>query len=163
MHKRALELIEQLNLTKHPEGGYYNQTYCSENKVLSYKINDKRPAITDIYFLLPNGQNSKFHKVAHDEIWHFYEGDPLIIHSFDEKTNNYNSQIIGNKNNNPPNYKAVIKGGYWQAAQTTGNYTLVGCTVGAGFDFKDFAMLEKDSEVAQNILQNNANLKYLIV
>lgn len=122
MYFRALQLIKDLQLTKHPEGGYYKEAYRSEMEIFSPKINAKRVAITDIYFLLPKGEVSKFHSVSHDEIWHFYEGDKLKLHSTDPNGNNYKSSIIGDNNHGTINYKTVIKGEHWQAAETIGDY-----------------------------------------
>lgn len=158
MHQRALELINKLQLTKHPEGGYYKEVFRSDVRVYSEKIKAHRQAMTDIYFLLPKGEVSKFHNVIHDEIWHFYEGDPIKLHITDEKGHNYESSILGKKNASVINYKFTVKGEYWQAAETMGDYSLVGCTVGAGFDFEDFKLLDRESEMSSTICQNNPEL-----
>ena len=163
MHNRALQLIDELGLAQHPEGGYYKEIYRSEIEVLSDKLKDKRPAITDIYFLLVKGQNSKFHSVVHDEIWHFYEGDPLKLHITDPHGNNYRSSLIGGISNQLEGYKTIIKGDNWQAAQTMGDYSLVGCTVGAGFDFNDFKMLDKNSDIADNIVKSHPDIEKFIL
>ncbi len=157
MHSRALELINNLKLIKHPEGGYYREIFRSPVKVYSQMVNDYRQAITDIYFLLPKGEVSKFHNVLHDEIWHFYEGDPIILHCTNIRGDNYKSYTLGSGNKLITNYKAVINGGHWQAAETIGDCSLMGCTVGAGFDFKDFKLLTKESEVAKVIRKNSLN------
>jgi predicted cupin superfamily sugar epimerase len=152
MTNRASYLIDKLQLNKHPEGGYYKEVFRSPNTVFSSVVSEDRSAITDIYFLLVKKEVSKFHCVKHDEIWHFYEGAPLQIHDINKKTNNYNAHILGdNDSKNKIGYKAHIPGGHWQAAETLGEYTLVGCTVGAGFDFKDFQLLEK-SAISSNPL-----------
>ena len=72
-------LIDKYKLVPHPEGGYYAVLYESEQTVMSPVVNKDRKAVTHIYFLLLKGQVSIFHKVAHDEIWNFYEGDPLKL------------------------------------------------------------------------------------
>ena len=79
MNKRAEELINILELSPHPEGGYYKEVYRSKSELSSPKNNKVRNAVTDIYFLLVSGQISRFHKVIHDEIWNFYEGAPLEL------------------------------------------------------------------------------------
>jgi predicted cupin superfamily sugar epimerase len=75
------DLIDKYTLVPHPEGGYYAVVYESEQSVKSPIVNKVRKAVTHIYFLLLKGQVSLFHKVAHDEIWNFYEGDPLMFNS----------------------------------------------------------------------------------
>ena len=92
--------------------------------------------MTEIYFLLCEGQVSRFHKVLHDEFWHFYEGSPLRL--IDGDLEIFDEIILDPKK---ANYQHCVKGGRWQAAESTGEYTLVGCTVAPGFDFADFAFL----------------------
>lgn len=79
MNNRALTIIDALELSPHPEGGYFKEIYRSETTVLSPHAGEMRSALTDIYFLLISGQVSRFHRVLHDEIWHFYEGAPLML------------------------------------------------------------------------------------
>jgi predicted cupin superfamily sugar epimerase len=146
MHKRATELIKQLNLSPHPEGGYFKEVYRSEQIVVSPVNNEQRNAVTDIYFLLCTGQVSRFHKVLHDEIWNFYEGDPLKLIEVDAESMEVSEVILGDKDS--VQYKHCIKADNWQAAETTGEYSLVGCTVAPGFDFADFSFLS-DCESAQ--------------
>ena len=137
-------LIRKYQLKPHPEGGYYREVYRSEQKVNSPINNNKRNALTHIYFLLIKNQVSRFHKVHHDEIWNFYEGAPLKLIEF------YNSEIretiISRES-----YIKVIKGGAFQAAETTGEYTLVGCSVAPGFDFNDFSFLNENEELTNKI------------
>ncbi|MCG8633019.1 MAG: cupin domain-containing protein [Desulfobacterales bacterium] len=135
------ELIKRYDLSPHPEGGYFKEVYRSALKVVSPETGSPRHAVTQIYFLLAAGQVSRFHRVAHDEIWHFYEGAPLTLIRYDGKT--VSSRIIGPGED----YTAVIPGNVWQAAESTGAYTLVGCTVAPGFDFSDFSFFdEKEAE-----------------
>jgi len=141
------QIIQKYNLRKHPEGGYYRETYRSYSIVESGKSCGPRSAVTDIYFLLPAGEISRFHKVLHDEIWHFYEGAPLKIITFDN--NKLSEHIIGR--DMPDGYKFVVAGGIWQAAVSTGDYSLVGCTVAPGFDFADFAFLANAMDSAKKL------------
>lgn len=138
------ELIKKYSLQKHPEGGYFAETFRSES-ILTSPINDqKRAAVTDIYYLLTKGEISRFHKVSHDEIWHFYEGDPLMVVKFDG--NAVSEYLIGPAC--PDGYKVVVEGGCFQAAVPQGEYSLLGCTVAPGFDFADFSFLLDFSEEA---------------
>jgi predicted cupin superfamily sugar epimerase len=132
-------LIKKHDLAPHPEGGHFKEIYRSSQRVRSDLAPGRRNAVTHIYFLLKKGEISRFHRVVHDEIWNFYEGAPLQLIQFD--ANGIKTQPIGPGCNA---YTAIVPGGAWQAAATTGRYSLVGCTVAPGFDFADFSFL-KDS------------------
>jgi uncharacterized protein len=136
---RAKEIISTLGLTEHPEGGFFKEVYRSDLTVKSELVNGSRSAVTEIYFLLCRGQVSRFHTVEHDEFWHFFEGSPLRL--IDGDLESFEEILLDPKN---VNYQHCIKSGRWQAAESTGDYTLVGCTVAPGFDFADFAFLSED-------------------
>lgn len=138
MNRRAAALIRKLRLAPHPEGGFYREIHRSAISVKTRR--GPRSGVTTIYFLLPAGACSRFHQVASDEIWHHYEGAPLRLLRLDPDLGGHEEIRLG-----PLSAKsapvAVIPAHHWQAAESLGDYTLVGCTVGPGFDFKDFAML----------------------
>jgi uncharacterized protein len=136
--KRAQELIQKLELEPHPEGGYFKEVYRSDLKVESSAVGATRAAVTEIYFLLCRGQLSRFHRVEHDEFWHVFEGASLRL--IDSDLNESQEILLGAEQ---LHYQHCIRGGRWQAAETTGDYTLVGCTVAPGFDFSDFRFLSK--------------------
>jgi uncharacterized protein len=129
MIDRARQLIESLGLQPHPEGGWYRQVYKSEERVTRQTDGADRSAVTTIYFLLVEGTSSKWHRVDSDEVWHFYEGDPLELSTKTVTT------IL-----DPDHRVHVIPAHEWQSARPLGAYTLVGCTVGPGFEFEDFEM-----------------------
>ena len=129
MHPRAQALIEQLRLEPHPEGGWYRQVYKSEERVTRHRDGAGRSALTTIYFLLVAGTESAWHCVSSDEVWHFYEGDALELRTRDTATRLDADHRVH-----------VIRAGEWQAAAPLGAYTLVGCTVGPGFEFEDFEL-----------------------
>src|SRR5262252_10916223 len=79
MHPRAAELIAELGLQPHPEGGFYRQIFRSSAQVTPMDGRDPRAALTTIYFVLPEGSFSRWHQVASDEVWHLYEGGPLEL------------------------------------------------------------------------------------
>lgn len=83
MHKRAKDLISQLRLQPHPEGGYFREIFKSAHKVQRLDEKSVRSALTTIYFLLIKGQHGRWHRVASDEAWHFYEGDPMEVYWID--------------------------------------------------------------------------------
>jgi predicted cupin superfamily sugar epimerase len=140
MHARAAALIRLLRLQPHPEGGYFREVFRSPARVQPHDDRDARPAITTIYFLLAAGQHSRWHRVASDEIWHWYEGDPLELFWIDEQALVWHRHLLG-----PISDAAqpvhVVPAGCWQAVRPTGAYTLVDCSVGPGFDFADFRLL----------------------
>ena len=140
-------LIDRYNLDPHPEGGYYSVVYESEQTIKSPVVNKVRRAVTHIYFLLLKGQVSRFHLIAHDEIWNFYEGDPLRLIKFNGLQ--VEEIIIGA---GCRDYMAIVEGGIYQAAESTGIYSLSGCTVAPGFDFEDFSFLQDKIETRETIL-----------
>ncbi len=141
----AKEIIELLDLQEHPEGGYFKETYRSEeiipNSILGTSYEGERNVSTGIYFLLTSEKFSAFHKINQDEMWHFYKGSPLKLHMISED-GNYSFVIIGNDliRGELPQY--TVKGGDWFAAEVLleNSYSFVGCTVAPGFDFRDFAL-----------------------
>jgi hypothetical protein len=141
-------LIDKYNLVPHPEGGYYAVVYESKRAVRSPVVNKERKAITHIYFLLLKGQVSLFHKVAHDEIWNFYEGDPVKLIKYNGST--VEEDIIGS---GCSDYVSIVEGGDYQAAESTGDYSLVGCSVAPGFEFEDFSLLRDDLETKEKLLR----------
>jgi uncharacterized protein len=151
-------LIKKYSLQKHPEGGFFAETYRSATSVISPVNGCERASMTDIYFLLSKNEISRFHKVDHDEVWHFYEGDPLKIVRFDGK--NVSEYIIGL--NCEDGYKVVIEDGAYQAAVPMGDYALVGCTVAPGFDFADFSFMADNASVEQDFRVNHPDYVSLI-
>jgi len=150
-------LIDRYRLIPHPEGGYYREVYRSGQTLLSPASGKKRNALTHIYFLLAKGQTSRFHKVVHDEVWNFYAGSPLKLIRFNGR--DVIEAIIGTAGGD---FVAVVKGGVFQAAETTGAYSLVGCTVAPGFDFEDFSFLGDDPELKLKLIENYAGYRRLL-
>ncbi len=141
----AQHLIEQYRLSPHPEGGYYREVHRSTQQVDSPVSALPRSAMTHIYFLLAAGQISRFHKVLHDEIWNFYAGMPIRLVTYDGAK--VSEETIGP---GCDSYVSVVNGGVYQAAESTGAYSLLGCTVAPGFDFDDFSFLsDKQGAVKQ--------------
>ena len=134
------KLIEKYGLSPHPEGGYFREIYRADLKINSPAVQDVRHAATHIYFLLTQGQVSRFHRVAHDELWHFYQGDALKLVLFDGTDTRTLSIGPG------MDFMGLVPAMTWQAAETSGKYSLVGCTVTPGFDFKDFSFLSDAPE-----------------
>ena len=132
---QARALIDRLDLEAHPEGGSYREIYRSGERVQTAR--GDRAAITAIYYLLERNQIARWHVVEADEIWHFYEGSPLELLSYDPDANALLRCVLGSTVDGHERV-AVIRQGFWQAARSLGDFSLVGCTVGPGFDFADF-------------------------
>lgn len=158
MIEKVKDLIFKYKLQRHPEGGYFAETYRSEKIVESPVNGQQRSAVTDIYFLLSKGEISRFHKVRHDEIWHFYEGAPMQIIKYDGA--NISEDLIGP--DCPGGYKSVVPGGVYQAAVPKGEYCLAGCTVAPGFDFTDFYFLADFPEEVKNLQVNFSQYQHLL-
>jgi predicted cupin superfamily sugar epimerase len=143
MVSRAAELIETLNLEPHPEGGFYRQVYKSPHLVQSDDGRDARSALTAIYFLLPAGEKSRWHRVRSDEIWTHLEGSPVVLHLFDGTSA---SNIVVDRMH-------VVPADVWQAAEPNGDYALVACFVAPGFEFSDFSMMSDKPDVIAQLPQ----------
>lgn len=129
----ADDIIERLGLKPHPEGGYYRETFRD-----SRTIDGGRAASTAIYFLLARDQKSHWHRVDAVEIWHYHAGDPLILRIADD--NGERAIRLGSDLTASEQPQAIVPAHAWQAAETTGDWTLVGCTVAPGFDFAKFEL-----------------------
>ena len=160
MHNRAKDLISELRLQPHPEGGYFREIFRSAHKVQPLDERSARSALTTIYFLLMKGQHGRWHRVASDEAWHFYEGDPLEVYWVDHR-DIVHQELLGTGTSNAQPM-CVVPGGCWQAARPLGEYTLLGCSVAPGFDFQDFEMLSEGSEVLAHITSLRPTLAELI-
>jgi uncharacterized protein len=146
MNGKAEYWIKKLGLFSHPEGGYYRESYRSDEMIAGGALpvrfaGGERAYSTAIYFLLAGGGFSAFHRLHSDELWHFYAGDPLTIHALDEK-GGYSRSVLGCDGEKGEAFQAVIRAGSWfgAALEDTDSFALVGCTVAPGFDFRDFEM-----------------------
>ena len=141
MSLSAADWITRLELEPHPEGGFFRETYRSTTGVLTPQ--GTRAAATHIYFLLRSGECSHLHRIQSDEGWHFYAGSPLVIHQFAE---GYSSTVLGDLEHGRSPFQAVVPAGVWFGAEPLREgYSLVGCTVSPGFDFKDFELADSDA------------------
>ncbi len=141
----AKHWIDGLKLRRHPEGGWFRETYRSAESVakayLPPRFTGDRSFSTAIYFLLESGDLSALHRIKQDEVWHFYDGSPLTIHVIDP-AGNYSAIRLGRDLAAGEGPQAVVRAGDWFGAsvEEPGSYALVGCTVAPGFDFADFEM-----------------------
>lgn len=144
--------IETLGLTAHVEGGAFRETYRSEMKlpvsVIGTAFKGERNVSTAIYFLLQYGQFSAFHRIASDELWHFYDGQTLTIYEIDP-SGNLSKHLLGKNLEAGEVFQCVIKAGNWFASrcEVENGFSLVGCTVAPGFDFEDFTLANREELV----------------
>jgi predicted cupin superfamily sugar epimerase len=135
----ADEIIAKLSLSPHPEGGYYRQTWVAENA--------GRPVGTCIYFLLKSGESSHWHKVDAVEIWHYYAGAPLILRLATTGAGPARNHTLGPDLDAGEQPQIIVPEHHWQAARTTGDWTLVGCTVSPGFQFSGFTLAPQGFDI----------------
>lgn len=146
---RSAELIKSLGLQRHPEGGWYREVYRSAEAIpqagLPQRFHGERAFCTSIYFLLSGDEFSALHRIKQDELWHYYEGDGLIVHVID-KAGAYVQKRLGRDQAVGESFQQVVEAGCWFGATVKEDgYALVGCTVAPGFDFADFEMAERDA------------------
>jgi predicted cupin superfamily sugar epimerase len=148
------EIIRSLNLTKHPEGGYYREIYRSNEfipvEVLENRKNAKKPyrnISTSIYYLLVSSDVSLFHRIKSDEIWHFYQGSPLLLHILDEEKQEYRNITLGKD----LVFQVVVPKNVWFSAEILdkSSYSLIGCTVSPGFEFEDFEIAKSQDLISK--------------
>jgi len=148
----ADEWIKALELQPHPEGGFYRETYRSDEQIaadaLPGRFGSARAHSTSIYYLLRAGEISSLHRIRQDEIWHFHDGDGGIVHSIDA-TGCRTSTTIGRDLDSGQSPQVLVRAGDWFGAEvaTGGRFVLVGCTVAPGFEFEDLEMADR-SELA---------------
>lgn len=159
---RATEIIEQLGLRPHPEGGHYREMHRSPLSVTPDDGRPSRPALTTIYFLLAAGEVSRWHRVLSDEAWHYHEGAPLELLVSDLEFTAVDTLLTGPFDGAGVEPLRVVPAGSWQAARSTGAYTLVSCSVGPGFVFDDFMMLRDLPDAASVFARAHPDLDTLI-
>jgi len=130
----ADEIIARLALAPHPEGGHYRQTWIAETP------EGTRAPGTCIYFLLRAGERSHWHRVDAAEIWHHYAGAPLILSVSATETGPARDRTLGPDLAGGQEPQLIVPEHHWQAARSTGDWTLVGCTVSPGFRFEGFTL-----------------------
>jgi predicted cupin superfamily sugar epimerase len=140
VHARAEELIRALHLRPHREGGHFAEVFRSPRLVRPQGTERDRSALTTIYFLLSAGEASRWHRLDADEIWHFYEGAPLALFLLDAGARILTRSRLGAGAPGEVRLQ-VLPAGSWFAARPAGEYALVGCTMGPGFEDAGFALL----------------------
>jgi len=130
----AADIIRLLDLKPHPEGGHFCQTFRDART-----IDGKRAASTAIYFLLARGERSHWHRVDAVEVWHYYAGAPLGL-EIAREDGRIERIALGADLAAGQRPQAAVPMHAWQAAESFGDWTLVGCTVAPGFEFAGFEL-----------------------
>jgi predicted cupin superfamily sugar epimerase len=134
----AKSIIAALDLERHPEGGWFRETYRHA------PADGERGAMTAIYYLLEAGDLSAWHRVNDaDEIWHWYAGGPLAL-TLSPDGHDAEAKRLGPNLLTGEAPQILIPKGWWQTAESLGHWTLVGCTVGPAFSFDGFEMAPPD-------------------
>ncbi len=147
MIRSARYWIRKLGLKPHPEGGYYRETYRSDERIVSGlpgRFHGTRSFSTAIYFLLTGKNVSRLHRLQSDELWHFYAGSPLSIHIINT-AGKYSSIMLGPDPGGKQVFQCVVRRNHWFGASIDNGkgYALAGCTVAPGFDFADFELADR--------------------
>ena len=131
------DIIAQLGLSPHPEGGWYRETWRATEPA------GARAAGTAIYYLLGVGEHSHWHRIDATEVWHWYAGGPLSL-TLSPDGHDAEAHILGPEIAAGQRPQLVIPPGWWQTACSLGHWTLTGCTVAPGFEFDGFEMAPPD-------------------
>ena len=134
----AADIIARLELKPHPEGGYYRETFRDVRADVQ-----GRARSTAIYYLLARGDRSHWHRIDAVEVWHYYSGAALTLKIANDGCAPH-TVTLGPDVAAGERPQAIVPAGAWQAAESTGDWTLVGCTVAPGFEFAGFEMAQAD-------------------
>ena len=137
--RTAAEIIARLDLEPHPEGGHYRETFRDQSIDAG-----GRSRSTAIYFLLARGELSHWHRIDAVEVWHYYAGAALTLQIAD--ASGQRSVKLGADLSHGEQPQAIVPPHAWQAAESSGDWTLVGCTVAPGFEFSKFELAPKGWE-----------------
>ena len=136
---RIKELVKELDLQKHPEGGFYSENYGSDIKTKD----NSGVLMTSIYFLLTSENVSNFHRIKNDELWFHHEGSPISIHTL--QNGKHQEYILGRTHGENCRPYHLITGNtiFGSSVLEPESYALVSCVVSPGFDFKDFELFSQ--------------------
>ncbi len=165
MQEKARNWIDRLRLRPHPEGGWFHETYRSAEIIpataLPERFHGERCFSTAICFLLEGEQFSAFHRIASDELWHFYCGSTLAIHVI-APDGEYSKIRLGHDPDAGAVLQGIVPAGCWFGAELEDrqSYGLAGCTVAPGFDFADFEIATRN-ELSMRYPQHQSIIRRL--
>jgi uncharacterized protein len=153
-HRQAADVIAQLSLIPHPEGGYYREMYRSSGTIaantLPSQYSGARSYVTSIYFLLTSESSSRFHRLRSDELWYFHEGSSLTVFII-SPDGVMTKHRVGAGIENGEALQCAVPAESWFAAavDAPNSYSLISCVVAPGFDFADFELGQRGALVRQ--------------
>ena len=156
----ARSLITELELQPHPEGGWFREVFRSAGRLQPSALPERylgsRAYATSIVYLLETGEVSRFHRLRSDELWHFYEGAPLLLHTLSDN-GDHTVRTLGRDLRNGEQFMLPVPQDVWMAAEVRSapGYSLLGCTVAPGFDFSDFELGKRADLLAAFPAQNS--------
>lgn len=137
--KSAQYYIEKLDMTSHVEGGYFKESFVSEDL-----FRDDKKLFSSIYFLLETGEVSHFHRLTSDEMWYYHDGQALTIYMITPDGKLITKQLGLDIENGEVPQVLVPKGYIFGSAMNNNGFSLVGCMVAPAFTFDDFELFERD-------------------
>ncbi len=140
MEQEIADWVEKLDLLPHPEGGFYKETYRSEQTIPG----TERQLMTGIYFLLTSKNVSRFHRIKSDELWFYHAGSPLLVHMLDENGHTETPVGLDFKAGQTPQFLVPQNTIFGSSVLHDDSYSLVSCVVAPGFDFADFELFTKE-------------------
>ncbi|EGT3615106.1 cupin domain-containing protein [Clostridium perfringens] len=138
--------IKSLDMTAHPEGGYFKESFVSDSTLApnTLHISEERCLWTSIYFLLRTGEVSNFHRLKSDEMWYFHAGEALTIYMISPEGELIEKQLGLNIEKGESPQVLVPKNYIFGSSMNKEGFSLVGCMVAPGFNFKDFELFERE-------------------
>lgn len=165
MTRSADHWIRTLRLEPHPEGGFFRETWRSPERAaqtaLPERFRGDRALGTSILYLLRAGERSRLHRLRGDEVWHFHDGGPLLLHVMTPE-GGYQQRRIGLNVEAGESLQAVVPHGYWFGAEpdSGAEFALVGCTVAPGFEYEDFELGDRETLLARYVEHRELVLRF---
>ncbi|WP_034551478.1 cupin domain-containing protein [Carnobacterium funditum] len=152
--------IKHLELTPHPEGGFFRSVSQSA-EIYEFKDGYERSLYTSIYFLLNQENPSHFHRLKSDEVWYFHAGNPLTVHML-YSDGRYNQVTLGGTLEKNESLQFTVPKGviFGSTVENHGGYSLVSCMVSPGFDYKDFELFTQ-AELLKDYPQHKSVIEKL--
>ena len=154
MPRDAAHWIRSLELAPHPEGGAYREAWRAAESIaapaLPERFGGARSLGTAIYYLLAAGECSRLHRLQGDELWHLYDGGPLVLHAFHAGVG-YRRWVLGRDTSRRQQPLVAVPHGSWFGAELDegGAFALCGCTVTPGFEYADFELGQRAALLAE--------------
>ncbi|WP_291651285.1 cupin domain-containing protein [Clostridium sp.] len=137
--KNAEYYIKNLEMLPHVEGGYFKESFLSEEKV-----REKKNLWSSIYFLLRTGEVSNFHRLKSDELWYYHDGEALTIYMISPQGELISKQLGINIESGEIPQVLVPKGYIFGSAMNNEGFSLVGCMVAPAFEYEEFELFERE-------------------